>query len=205
MTRRIVGTTCAAALVSMAVVAAQTTSQQPTQSPVQGSSQQTPAERGQSDTQPAPPIATAANANKDVTVTGCVMREGTSDFVLSSASTTGGANVSAGVSGSTSSGPVGTSGITSPGATASASTSAKSGRYMLSGGKDLASYVGQRVEITGKVDASAVGTSGTTTPGVTASAGTSDHGASASAAASDRTATPHLNVSSVKAVTGACP
>jgi hypothetical protein len=202
-----VGSTCAAALLSMAVVAAQTTSQQPTQSPIQGSSQQTPAQRGQSDAQPAPPLSTAANANKEVTVTGCVMREGTSDFVLSSASTTGGsATVSAGVSGSTSSGAVGTTGTTSsPDSTASATTSAKSGRYMLSGGKDLASYVGQRVEIVGKVDTSAVGTSGSTTPGVTARAGTSDHGASASASATDRTATPHLDVSSVKAVSGACP
>jgi hypothetical protein len=174
MTRRIVGSTCAAALFSVGLVAAQTSS--PAQQPVTGTSQQSPAQRSQSDAQPAPPIATAATSKDDITMTGCVLREGTSNYVLSSASATGGpAHVAGAVAGSTS---------TTPGVSASPAP-AKSGRYMLSGGGNLASYVGQRVEIVGRVDTSPVGTTGSKDKTLTA--------------------TPKLMVSSVKATTGACP
>src|SRR6187551_1481997 len=107
MTRRILGSTCAAAVLAATVAAAQGSSQAPTQAPTQGNPQQRPADRA---TSPAPRI----NADQQVTLTGCVMREGTSDFVLASAapSATSG-NISGGVTGSTSTGVAGTSGTSS--------------------------------------------------------------------------------------------
>lgn len=207
MTRRVIGSTCAAALLSMSVAAAQVQSQQPSQAPVQGNSQQTPTERGQSDAQPGPAAATTPNS-KDITVTGCVMREGTSDYVLSSAATPGGsANVAGGVSGSTSGAAIGTSGSTS--------TSPKSNRYLLNGGGNLSTYVGQRVEVMGHVDTTGtVGTSGATSAGtaaspgagITASAGASDRDRAAGVSGSAHADAPQrFVVTSVKATTGACP
>jgi hypothetical protein len=198
------------------MVAAQTSSQQPTQSPVQGNSQQTPAQRGNTDARPTPPPATAVANAKDMTVTGCVMREGTNGFVLSNASSsTASANVAGGVSGSTSSGAaapgsVGTSGIAKAGPSTSADAAgaaAHPDRYTLTGGQNLASYVGQRVEIVGSVEGGSVGTSGTTSAGagINASGGVSDSKPSAGAGATDRAgSTQRLSVTSVKAISGAC-
>ena len=98
MTRRILGSTCAAAVFAATVAAAQGSSQAPTQAPTPGNPEQRPADR-------AAVARPRINADQQITLTGCVMREGPSDFVLASASPSGtSGNISGGVTGSTSTG-----------------------------------------------------------------------------------------------------
>src|SRR5689334_19394831 len=88
MRRRIIGSSCAAALLAFAVAATgQTSSQTPTQSPVQGNSQ-TPPSAQRSTSSP------RTSTDQEVTLVGCVMHgssstattgAGPNDFVLSNA------------------------------------------------------------------------------------------------------------------------
>ena len=97
MRRRILGSTCVAAMLAVTGAAAQGSSQAPTQAPTQGNPQQRPTERSN-------PGTARSQTDQQVTLTGCVAREGASDFVLSSAMPTAGSgNGSGGVTGSTSS------------------------------------------------------------------------------------------------------
>ena len=115
MTNRLVLSSCAAALLSLTVAAAQTVNQAPTQSPVQGSTQGI---TGQT-----PRAATGAPTANQVTMTGCVVRESEhtnarggalgsgvgagNEFVLANASRGGAAanaQIAGSVAGSTSAG-----------------------------------------------------------------------------------------------------
>lgn len=176
--KRIVSSSCAAVVLSATVAMAQANSQVPTQSPVQTNQQGT---RTQA------PAITGASAAQQITIVGCVQREGDSpsagitarrgagdtsstgsEFILANAMPASGAgNIAGSVSGSTSSGrtTTGTSGSGSAGvsgnvgvggntgvsgnARASSSVSSTGTSYTLSGDKEreLAQYVGQRVEI----------------------------------------------------------
>jgi hypothetical protein len=150
-----------AALLAATVTAAQA----PTQAP-QGQSQQTPADRIASP-------AARTQSDQQVTLTGCMTRQGDSDFVLASAKPSGASvNSSSGVPGTTSTGPVGTSGTSVGSATAGAGSTSPASptRYRLSGERDLADYVGQPVEIVGRLDAKAAA-SGTSTGSATPAAG----------------------------------
>src|ERR1043166_1369747 len=168
MTNRIVWSSCAAAVMAFTVgVAAQSNVQTPTQSPVNTNQQGT---RTQA------PSLTGSAAAQQVTLVGCVQREAdartgavsaanpSSEFVLANAMP---ANASAGISGSatgatSSVGATGTSGtgrpgaVDTPGASASARSSISSNgtTYSLTGDKekDLAQFVGQRVEIVAKME-----------------------------------------------------
>ena len=149
MTRRILGSTCVGGMLAATVTFAQGSTQTPTQAP-QSNSQQRPSER-------TPATGARTQTDQQVTLTGCVMREGGSDFVLSSAMpSSASGNLSSGVTGSTSSGAIGTTGTSTSSATSG--IGAAGTRYRLSGERDLSSYVGQRVEIVGRMDA---GTSAT--------------------------------------------
>jgi hypothetical protein len=163
MTRRILGSTCAAAVLAASVAAAQGSSQAPTSAPAQGSGQQRPADRGTTTATP------RTQTEQQLTLTGCVTRE-SNDIVLASAVPSGPAtNSSSGVTGSTSTAAIGTSGSASGSAVGTTGTG--SSRYRLSGERDLDQYIGQRVEIVGRMDpdAAAKSPSGTTdlgTPGL---------------------------------------
>jgi hypothetical protein len=161
MTRRILGSTCVAAMLAVTVSAAQGSSQAPVQAPTAGNPQQRPAER-------ANPTTPRTQSDQQVTLTGCVVRDGANDFVLASAMPSGASgNVSAGVPGSTSAGAVGTTGSSSGSSATTTGTAAM--RYRLSGERDLDQYLGQRVEIVGRTDGSA--SAGATSP-ATAGVGT---------------------------------
>src|SRR4051812_3089424 len=135
MTRRILGSTCVAAVLAATVTSAQGSSQTPAAAPSPGN-QQRPAERTTT-----PQART--RTDQQITLTGCVAREGT-DIVLASATPSG--NASSGAAGSTSTAPTGTSGSAAGAATVGTSGTAAS-RYRLSGERDLDQYIGQRVEV----------------------------------------------------------
>jgi hypothetical protein len=144
MTPRFLGSTCAAVVLAATAAAAQA----PTSAPTPGS-QLRPADRAST---PTPRIQT----DRQVTLTGCVARQG-SDIILASAMPSG--NASGGVPGSTSTGPAGTAGTTSAPPVVGTAGSAGS-RYRLSGERDLDQFIGQRVEIVGRMDPDAVGVAG---------------------------------------------
>ena len=199
----ILGSTCAAAMLAATVVAAQNPS--PTQAPTQGNPQQRPAERNETGT---PRVET----DKQVTLVGCVAKEGASDIILTgamAASTSG--NVAGGVTGTTSTAPVGTSGATTGGATA-ATGSATASKYRLSGERDLDQFVGQRVEIVGRMDPSDTAkssgapnaSSGSVTPGGAASDSKSSTSGTSGSASAASAPTPHVTITSVRAMGGSC-
>lgn len=198
MSTRIIGATCAAALLSFTVAAAdQAAPQTPVQAPVQSS---TP---GASQQQPDRPVPTPAAGQ--ITVTGCVTREVAGQFALSEAAlspaaagaiagstgaasrdgatagatgtsgSAGGASAGVGVSGST-----GTAGGARTGASI---TTASNTTYSLAGDREneLEKHVGQRVEIVGTLDATAPGGS---------SAGAGGAASSDPGAADDRDSAP---------------
>jgi len=168
MVNRIFASSCAAAMLSISVAAAQSNVQTPSQVPVQGNQQGT---RTQA------PTGAAARAAQPITVVGCVQREGdaraagsagrsdtatstSSEFVLANAMPGGVAGglggsptgpASPGATGTSGSGSAGVAGNTGAGAsTAPRSSSSGTGTtYRLTGDKEkeLAQYVGQRVEI----------------------------------------------------------
>ena len=199
---KIIGSTCAAAMLAATVVAAQNPS--PTQAPTQGNPQQRPTERSETGT---PRVET----DKQVTLVGCVAKEGASDIVLTGAmapSTSG--NVAGGVTESTSTAPVGTSGAAIGGATGTAG-SATASKYRLSGERDLDQFVGQRVEIVGRMDPSDAAkspgapnaSSGSATPGGAASDSKSSTSSTSSTPAASAP-TPHVTITSVRAMGGSC-
>jgi hypothetical protein len=173
MDKRLVLSSCAAALFSLTVAAAQTSNQTPTQSPVQGSTQGI---TGQTRT------GTGPQGGNQVTVTGCVVREsehtnarggvlGTgvgsaNEFVLANAmadrsGSAASAQIADGVSGSTSAGNRTATGETATGTSGSRTTTTPSTMrgglaYSLTGSRegDLAQHVGKRVQIVGTVDSS---------------------------------------------------
>src|SRR5262249_44952823 len=141
---------CAAVVLSLSVAAAaQVNTQTPTQSPVPSNEQTAPSTPSSSSS------ATRAQTGQQMTIVGCVAREGTSDneFVLNNASMVPPANLSGGVAGSTSATTPKTGAAGAIGTTGSTSTMT----YVLGGSKekDLSQYVGQRVEIVAKADTSA--------------------------------------------------
>jgi hypothetical protein len=211
MNNRIVLSSCAAVVLSLALVSAQAANQTPTQSPVQGSTQGI---TGQTR------VGTNTDTATQVTVTGCIAREsehtnarggalGTgigagNEFVLANAMTgrsgaTSSAQIAGGVSGSTSTGSaagaIGTSGTTAgtAGTTTTARTAANGTAYGLTGNREseLALYVGKRVEI---ADASA-------NVGVNAGGATTQAGASAQTPA---TPMQQLTIVSFRPVEGNC-
>ena len=168
MTKRIIVSSCAAAVLSIgAATAGQVNPQTPSQAPVQGNQQGTVG-------QPRPAARTPTG--DQITIVGCVAREGTgSEFLLSNAmmANSPSANIAGGVAGSTSAdrpsgapgstvGTTGTgnAGVTGGGATPSAgastrsTTSAPGMTYSLTGDreKELSQFVGQKVEIVGTPD-----------------------------------------------------
>jgi hypothetical protein len=217
MTRRILGSTCVAAMLAATVTAAQGSSQAPTQAPAQGNPQQRPADRND-------PGTARSQTDQQVTLTGCVAREGATDVILTSAMTAGAsANTSGGVTGSTSTAVTGSSGSAAGSATGTSGTN--STRYRLSGERDLDQYIGQRVEVVGRIEPSAntsPGTAATGGSGITAikppdsptvgggaapspGAPTGTGGASAGATTRSSTASlPKVTITSVRAVGGNC-
>jgi len=158
MRTRVIGSSSAAAVLSIAVVAfGQAANQTPTQSPVQSGTQ---SPGSTTSTRPGTQTTTGAAA-APLTLVGCIERGGSADFVLMSASagdrspagaagTTG--NVSPSVGGSTSAGSgTGTTAGSRVGTTASTAGGHQSGMYRLTGSQDLSKYVGQRVEIVGTI------------------------------------------------------
>ena len=122
MTRPILMRACVAAL-GVAATTATIVGQAPAQSPRQGQSTQTRSER----TAPAPP----RQSGQQITLTGCLTRDDTKEFMLLGArAPSASANRAAGVAESTSAGT----------------------RFRLSGGPELAQQVGGRVEIIGRLD-----------------------------------------------------
>jgi hypothetical protein len=180
-------------MLAVSVAAAQGSAQAPTQAPAQGNSEQRPVDRNN-------PGAARSQTDQQVTLTGCVAREGSSDFVLESAVATGtSGNSSTAVPGSTSTAAVGTSGSAS--SSTSAATAATT-KYRLSGERDLVEYVGQRVEIVGRMDAKVDAKAG-----ASSAPSDSSRGAAASApGAASATSTPmqHVTITSVRAVGGSC-
>jgi hypothetical protein len=206
MTGRMLGSTCVAAMLAVTVTAAQGSSQAPTQAPAQGNSQQRPVDRND-------PGAARSQTDQQVTLVGCVARDGATDVILTGAMPAGASGNSAGtVTGSTSAGVTGTSGTAAGSATGT--TGAATARYRLSGERDLDQYVGQRVEVVGRMDPDAKASAGrapaggAATPSPGAVAGTS--GASAgSTTRGDSTAVPtaslpKITLTSVRAVDGNC-
>jgi hypothetical protein len=200
---KIIGSTCAAAMLAVTVVAAQNPS--PTQAPTQGNPQQRPAERND-------PGAPRVETDKQVTLVGCVAREGASDIVLTGAATPAGTSgsVAGGVTGSTSTAAIGTGGAATGAATATTG-SAVASKYRLSGERDLDQFIGQRVEIVGRMDpgdaAKAPGSpnasSGSATP--SEAGGDSNKSATSSSSTSAASApTPHVTITSVRAMGGSC-
>jgi hypothetical protein len=198
----ILGSTCAAAMLAATVVAAQNPS--PTQAPTQGNPQQRPAERND-------PGAPRIETDKQVTLVGCVAREGASDIILTGAAVTPAGtsgNGAGGVTGSTSTAPVGTSGAATAGATA-ATGPATASKYRLSGERDLDQFIGQRVEIVGRMDpgeaAKAPGAPNASTGSAPASESASDGKSSTADTSSKASApTPHVTITSVRAMGGNC-
>jgi len=230
MTRRILGSTCAAVVLAATMASGQGANQSPTQAPTAGNPLQRPADRA---TTPSPRTRT----DQQVTLTGCVRREGANEFVLADAMPSGQPeNLFGGVTGSTSTGVAGTSGTSA--ASPVPGIGSAGNRYRLSGERDLVDYVGQRVEIVGRMDAATatsggrptgstdLGTpglgrpaSGAGTPGSDANipgAGTSAAGATSdstpgptgSQSTAGRAAaappTPHVTITSVRALGGPC-
>jgi len=181
MMKRIVGSSCAAAVLAMGVAAsAQTTSQSPSQSPVR-SSQAPPTQTGS---------ITRLQTDQQVTLTGCLVQETGSQLVLTTSPLPGPAGSTPGITpGITtpSAGAVGTSGtsatpgapspgtgagagaVGTPGAPGAAATDAArdsaaavATRYNLRGESDLVQFVGQRVEVIGRIDGAAASSSSTT-------------------------------------------
>jgi hypothetical protein len=160
MKSRIVISSCAAAILSLGVAAAQVQPQTPAQSPVPGSTQGI---EGQSKP------TTGVQGTASTTWTGCVMRAadytkahagtnvGTSQFVLANAMTGAGAQASAAAAANRGEVAAGVSGSTSTGREAAVGTSgsaaAKGMAYGLSSAKtdELTPHVGKRVEVVGSV------------------------------------------------------
>ena len=206
MTGRMLGSTCVAAMLAVTVTAAQGSSQAPTQAPAQGNSQQRPVERND-------PGAARSQTDQQVTLVGCIARDGATDVILTGAIPSGPSGNNAGtVTGSTSTGVTGTSGTAAGSATGTTGTA--TARYRLSGERDLDQYVGQRVEVVGRMDSDAKAgggsapAGGSATPSSGAAIGTS--GTSAGAAVrSESTAAPtaslpKITLTSVRAVGGNC-
>lgn len=182
MRTRVIATSCAAAMLSIAVTAsAQATSQTPSSAPVQSGSQQ-PGPAGATATDPKPG-ATSNGARTDtnqrpgtqtrdastttpVTFNGCIERGNAGDLVLVTATTddhTSGEpssrateRVDPSTTGTTSGSRAGT--VPPPGTTAAHDVRS----YELAG-QDFSKYVGQRVEITGII-ASTTTANGTSLP-----------------------------------------
>lgn len=188
MTGRILGSTCVATLLAVAVTAAQGSSQAPTQAPAQGNSQQRPVERND-------PGAARTQTDQQVTLVGCVARDGATELILTSAMAAGASgNSSGGVTASTSTGVTGTSGTAAGSPTATGGTTTS--RYRLSGERDLAEYVGQRVEVVGRMDRSAK--AGAANGPSTGSPARSDSNTAPTASL------PKVTITSVRAVDGNC-
>jgi hypothetical protein len=197
-------------MLAASVAAAQNPS--PTQAPTPGNSQQRPAERRETGT---PRVQT----DQQVTLVGCVAREGANDIILNSAVPTGtSGNAASGVAGATPTAPAATSGAAAGGTTAAATAGATASKYRLSGERDLDQFIGQRVEIVGRMDpsaasntASASAGSSTTTPapaapsaGATADAKSSTAGAAGASSATATAAIPRVTITSVRAMGGSC-
>ena len=218
MRRRIIGSSCAAALLAFAVAATgQTSSQTPTQSPVQSNTSQTTPTSQRSSTSPR----TATEQN--VTLTGCVMKvPGSSSsvaganntFMLSNA-TASNETAHPSANGSTASTSTAEAGATTPSPRTGSTTTGISGQgngmsYMLEGtqASNLSQYVGQRVEVVGHIEGGAVGTSGTATGAAgapAATSGTNDpHEGPQTKTGTSGTAMPRVTVSSVRPMTGSC-
>lgn len=230
--KRYVFSSCAAAALSLAVVSAQSVDQTPTNSPVQGNTQQSPdrprpGTATQPGTQQGTPTGTrsasqsgsSASADNRITVSGCVMRGASAgDYTLGSLSREASdTQARAGVAGSNATGnnsSVGTSGSTP-----------SSYGLMGSSSQNLSQYLGQRVEIVGTTSSGQSGATSTagSTPGLGNTRGTTGTGmavepdaqanrggssnsasVSATTAAGATTPTEHLTVVSVRRVPGNC-
>jgi hypothetical protein len=220
MNNRIVLSSCAAVMLSLAVASAQTANQTPTQSPVQGSTQGI---SGQTR------VGTNTETGTQVTMTGCIAREsehtnarggvlGTgvgaaNEFVLADATTgrsgaAANAQIASGVSGPTSTGSTagatGTSGTATAGATNTTTARTTGGAaYGLTGNREseLALYVGKRVEIVGTLDANAR-TDASATVGANAGGANTQAGASAGTQATPKM--QQLTIVSFRPVEGNC-
>jgi len=159
--------------------------------------------------QSASPSQTPAGAAGDITITGCLMKGADGAFTLSNVQQDATAT--------------GTSGATTPGATAGAGATASAGAgsaaastWMLKGG-DLAAHVGHRIAVTGKramASASASGATSTSGAGATttgAAGATTDPSpagrpaATAGSSSSNMSNARTLEVASVKMVAATCP
>ena len=212
MRRKLVGSTCMAAVLSLTAVlgANQATTQTPTQSPVQSGTQGVgaPGTRTQEPaTTPSTTTRSAAQANP-LTLTGCLSRGANGEFMLmtasagSSGATAPSGNNSGSVGGSISAG----SSTTQPGARATATAA----MYRLSG-EDFAKLVGKRVEVMGTVQPStgtASSTASATSSGNSSATGAARSGAEGTVgttgSASATATMQNLTVTSVKEVTGEC-
>ena len=200
MTGRILGSTCVAAMLAVTVTAGQGSSQAPTQAPAQGNPLQRPVERND-------PGAARTQTDQQVTLVGCVARDGATDVILTSAMpASASGNVSGGVTGSTSTGITGTSGTAAGSATGT--SGAVTSRYRLSGERDLDEYIGQRVEVVGRMDPSANTSAGNAPTGAATPSSGAAAGAGPSAGSAPRSSTaaplPKVTITSVRAVGGNC-
>ena len=223
MNKPMVGVTCAAAMFSLSIAAAQS---------------------GKTDSQPQSQTST----QQEMTLNGCVARGTTTGaqsatFMLNNAQATTAAAPGATVGGSTSAGagvsagqtpssnPAGTTGTASPRTGTSGRTDPTTTRpaepassatppvgttsgnvsvgvsrtpsYTLVAGanQNLANYVGQRVEVRGRVMGETAGTTGDVSAGASRSAGSS---ASASGASADRPAMSRFQITSIRTISGTC-
>jgi hypothetical protein len=147
----------------------------------------------------------------NVTVTGCLAREG-SGFILNNARM----DTTAGTSGSTAAGATTSGTASTTGTNASASMSnGPAMNWMLSGGDDLDKHVGHKIQVTGKTDwnasmshtstASAAGAGTTaTSPNPTSTAGATGTTGSTEKGAEAHGAQPRLDVQSVKMIATSC-
>jgi hypothetical protein len=189
MKRILLGSSCAAAVLSLTVVvgANQATTQTPTQSPVQSGSQGVGAP-GARTQEPASTSTRAAAA--PLTLTGCIERGANGEFMLSTASA--GSTGATGTSGNSSPSVGGSISAGGAASTPGARASATAAMYRLSG-QDFAKYVGQRVEIVGTVQPGGASSTASATSGsssATASADRPAGGVSAGAAAGATTESP---------------
>jgi hypothetical protein len=198
-----------------ASAAGQNAPQAPTPSPAPGSTQSAPAEQPQRET------GGRSAAENQITVTGCVAREGdaaSNQFVLRNASMAPAAGATAAAGATKPGAAVGTTGGEAPGAKPggqAGSTSAQGSSYALAGEREssLASMVGQRVEIVGQMarSAGAAGSAGAASggadragqkpqPGEGAQPGQSAQRPAGPAGGS----MPELTIASVKPAAGTC-
>jgi hypothetical protein len=138
----------------------------------------------------------------DVTVTGCLAKDASGGYMLNDAKIDTGAASTTTAPGAT------TTAGSPPAAAASTTSSGPAMNWMLTGGTDLDTHVGHKIQVTGKTswDSSMSRSSTTTAAGATTTATTppTATGTTGAAEAGGRASHPMLDVESIKMVAASC-